>query len=57
MIDILAFSYEKGRTEGRNEGKKEGRKVGRSEGIKDSLITILESSIGKIPENITGIIN
>jgi predicted transposase YdaD len=53
MIDIFAFAHEKGR----NEGKKEGRNVGRGEGIKDSLFTILEASIGKIPENITDKIN
>jgi hypothetical protein len=61
MIDIFAFAHEKGRNEGINEGKKEGKKegrnVGRGEGIKDSLFTILESSIGKIPENITDRIN
>ncbi|ETR65323.1 MAG: hypothetical protein OMM_14432, partial [Candidatus Magnetoglobus multicellularis str. Araruama] len=45
MIDIFAFAHEKGRNEGRGEG------------IKNSLFTMLESSIGKIPEHIANKIN
>jgi hypothetical protein len=45
MIDIFAFAHEK--------GEKEGEK----KGIKNALFTILESSIGKIPENIADKVN
>jgi hypothetical protein len=41
MIDIFAFAHEKGITTG----------------IKNSIFTILESTIGKIPENIADKVN
>jgi hypothetical protein len=41
MIDIFAFAHEKGE----------------KKGIKNSIFTILESSIGKIPENIADKVN
>ena len=45
MIDIFAFAHEY------------AMKEGREEGLKNALITILESSIGKIPENLANKIN